>query len=135
VRRLMHLADIVPIYPLKQLTVLGEKKYIHPYLLKNLQIERPNQVCEIIITYVPMKDGLIYLTAIIDVFSRKIVSWGLSNSLDSESSLRVVKYGIETSGKPEILNPDQGSQFTCSQKINLLKREKYRFIWRVKEEH
>jgi putative transposase len=119
----MHLADIVPIYPLKQLTVLGEKKYIHPYLLKNLQIERPNQVCEIIITYVPMKDGLIYLTAIIDVFSRKIVSWVLSNSLDAESSLRVVRNGIETSGKPEILNSEQGSQFACLEYINLLKRE------------
>ena len=65
----------------------------------------------------------------------KIISWVLSNSLDSESSLRVVRYGIETSGKPEILNSDQGSQFAFLHYINLLKREKYRFIWRVKEEH
>ena len=124
VRRLMRLADIVPIYPRKQLTVLGERKYIHPYLLKNLKIERSNQVWEIDITYVPMKEGYMYLTAIIDVFSRKIVSWGLSNSLDAESSLRVVRSGIEINGKPEILNSDQGSQFTCLEYINLLKKEK-----------
>ncbi|MFT5667803.1 MAG: putative transposase [Vicingaceae bacterium] len=100
-----------------------------------MQIERPNQVCEIDITYVPMKDGFMYLTAIKDVFSRKIVSSGLSNSLDAESSLRVVRYGIETSGKPEIFNSDQGSQSTFLQNISLLKREKYRFLWMVKEEH
>jgi putative transposase len=66
----------------------------------------------------------LYLTTIIDVFSRKIVSWGLSNSLDAESSLRVVRYGIETSGKPEILNSEQGSQCSFLEYINPLKREK-----------
>ena len=123
VRRLMRLADIFPIYPRKHLTVLGEKKYIHPYLLKNLTIDRSNQVWEIDITYVPMQNGFMYLTAIIDVYSRKIISWGLSNSLDAESSLRVVRSGIETHGKPEILNSDQGSQFTCIDYIKLLKKE------------
>jgi putative transposase len=123
VRRLMRLADIFPIYPRKHLTVLGEKKYIHPYLLKNRKIDRPNQVWEIDITYVPMKNGFMYLTAIIDVYSRKIVSWGLSNSLDAESSLRVVRSGIATHGKPKILNSDQGSQFTCIEYIKLLKKE------------
>ena len=123
VRRLMRLADIFPIYPRKHLTVLGEKKYIHPYLLKNLTIDRSNQVWEIDITYVPMKNGFMYLTAIIDVYSRKIISWGLSNSLDAESSLRVVRSGIETHGKPEILNSDQGSQFTFIEYIKLLKKD------------
>ncbi len=64
-----------------------------------------------------------YLTAIKDVFSRKIISSVLSNSLDAESSLRVVRNGIETSGKPEILNSEQGFQFACLEYINLLKRE------------
>lgn len=123
VRRLMRLADIFPIYPRKHLTVLGEKKYIHPYLLKNLKIERSNQVWEIDITYVPMKNGFMYLTAIIDVYSRKIISWDLSNSLDAESSLKVVREGVEIHGKPEILNSDQGSQFTCIEYIKLLKKE------------
>lgn len=126
VRRLMRLADIIPIYPRKHLTVLGEKKYIHPYLLKNLKINRPNQVWEIDITYVPMQNGFMYLTAIIDVYSRKIVSWGLSNSLDAASSLRVIQSGLETYGKPEILNSDQGSQFTCLEYIKLLKDENIR---------
>ena len=123
IRRLMRLADIFPIYPRKHLTVLGEKKYIQPYLLKNLKIDRPNHVWEIDITYVPMKNGFMYLTAIIDVYSRKIVSWGLSNSLDAESSLRVTRSAIEAHGKPKILNSDQGSQFTCLEYIKLLKKE------------
>ena len=121
VRRLMRLAEITPIYPRRHLTVLGEKKYIHPYLLKNLTIDRPNQVWEIDITYVPMQKGFMYLTGIIDVYSRKIVSWGLSNTLDAEASLKVIRDGINSHGCPEILNSDQGSQFTCGAYIALLK--------------
>ena len=75
VRRLMRKANISPIYPRRHLTVLGEKKYIYPYLLKNLKIERVNQVWEIYITYIPMRKGFMYLTAIIDVYSRAIMSW------------------------------------------------------------
>lgn len=89
-----------------------------------MNIERSNQVWEIDINYVPIQQGFMYLTAIIDVFSRKIVSWELSNSLDVESSLRVIRSGIEINGKPEILNSDQGSQFTSLEYINLLKKEK-----------
>lgn len=121
VRRLMRLAGITPIYPRRHLTVLGEKKYIYPYLLKNLKVVRPNQVWAIDITYVPMQQGFMYLTAIIDIYSRKIVAWGLSNSLDAESSLRVVREAIDMYGAPDILNSDQGSQFTCSQYVELLK--------------
>jgi putative transposase len=123
VRRLMRKANIRPIYPRRHLTVLGEKKYIHPYLLKNLKIERPNQVWEIDITYVPMHKGFMYLTAIIDVYSRAIMAWGLSNTLDAQASLEVVKQAIKTKGKPEILNSDQGSQFTCLAYVELLKKE------------
>ncbi|MGM0634780.1 MAG: IS3 family transposase [Bacteroidota bacterium] len=123
VRRLMRKANIRPIYPRRHLTVLGEKKYVHPYLLKNLKIERPNQVWEIDITYVPMHKGFMYLTAIIDVYSRAIMAWGLSNTLDAQASLEVVKQAIKTKGKPEILNSDQGSQFTCLAYVELLKKE------------
>ena len=121
VRRLMRKASIKAIYPRRHLTVLGEKKYIHPYLLKDLIINRPNQVWEIDITYIPMRNGFMYLTAIIDVYSRYIVSWGLSNTLDAESSLQVVKDAVKAHGIPEILNSDQGSQFTCKEYINYLK--------------
>lgn len=123
VRRLMRKANIRPIYPRRHLTVLGEKKYIHPYLLKGLQINRPNHVWEIDITYIPMEKGFMYLTAIIDVYSRAIMGWGLSNTLDAMASLEVVKQAIRAYGKPEILNSDQGSQFTCLAYVSLLKTE------------
>jgi len=100
VRRLMRKANIRPIYPRRHLTVLGEKKYVHPYLLKGLKIERANQVWEIDITYIPMHKGFMYLTAIIDVYSRAIMAWGLSNTLDAQASLEVVKHAIKTKGKP-----------------------------------
>lgn len=123
VRRLMRKASIYPIYPRRYLTVLGEKKYVHPYLLYGLEIVRPNQVWQIDITYIPMANGFMYMTAIIDVYSRFIVGWGLSNSLDAAASLEVVKDAIATHGKPEILNSDQGSQFTCEDYVKLLKLE------------
>ena len=69
-----------------------------------------------------MSHGFMYLTAIIDVYSRYIVSWGLSNTLDAESSLEVIRSAVATHGKPEILNSDQGSQFTCKEYVNYLKK-------------
>tara|TARA_B100000700_G_scaffold198825_1_gene218716 strand:- start:76 stop:900 length:825 start_codon:yes stop_codon:yes gene_type:complete len=122
VRRLMRKANIRPIYPRRHLTCLGEKKYIHPYLLRNLEIVRTHQVWEVDITYIPMQQGFMYLTAVIDVFSRVIVGWGLSNTLDSKSSLGVVKQALAKHGKPEILNSDQGSQFTCLEYVSYLKK-------------
>lgn len=121
VRRLMRLANIRPIYPRKHLTQLGDKKYIYPYLLRNLKVERTNQVWAIDITYVPMQKGFMYLTAVIDVYSRYLVGWGLSNTLDAEASLKVLKAAVAEHGKPEIVNSDQGSQFTCQQYVDYLK--------------
>lgn len=73
VRRLMRKASIMPIYPRRMLTQKGENKYIYPYLLRNLEISKPNQVWQIDITYIPMKNGFMYMTAVIDVYSRYIV--------------------------------------------------------------
>ena len=123
VRRLMRKANLYPIYPRRHLTVLGEKKYIFPYLLADLAITKPNQVWQIDITYIPMKQGFMYLTAIIDVYSRYIVGWGLSNSLEAQASLSVVKQAIEREGKPDILNSDQGSQFACEVYTEYLKQQ------------
>lgn len=123
VRRLMRKANIRAIYPRRHLTVLGEKKYVYPYLLRDLSIERPNQVWEIDITYVPMKSGFMYLTAIIDVYSRMILGWGLANTLDAQVSLEVVQQTVATYGCPEIINSDQGSQFTCKEYVEYLKRK------------
>ncbi|TSA32983.1 MAG: IS3 family transposase [Porphyromonadaceae bacterium] len=114
VRRLLRKMGIMALYPKRNLSKLGHAKYIRPYLLRGLKIERPNQVWEIDITYLPMAKGFMYLTAIIDVYSRYVVGWDTFNSLDAENSLAVLKTAIANHGKPEIINSDQGSQFTCA---------------------
>jgi putative transposase len=123
VRRLLRLMGLLAIYPKKNLSRLGQAKYIKPYLLKDLKINRPNQVWSIDITYIPMPRGFLYLTAIIDVYSRYVVSWGISNTLDAACSLNVTKEAIERYGRPEIINSDQGSQFTCNEWIEYLEKE------------
>jgi putative transposase len=123
VRRLLRLMGLMAIYPKKNLSKLGLKKYIHPYLLKGLNIDRPNKAWAIDITYLPMKNGFLYLTAIIDIYSRYIVGWGVSNTLDADASLSVMKQAIKEHGKPEIINSDQGSQFTCEEWVKYLNLE------------
>jgi putative transposase len=124
VRRLLRLMGLMAIYPKRNLSKLGLGKYIRPYLLKGLKIERPNQVWAIDITYIPMNKGFLYLTAIIDLYSRYIVCWGISNTLEAEASLAVMKQAVKDYGKPEIINSDQGSQFTCEEWISYLESEK-----------
>jgi len=114
IRRLLRKMGIMAIYPKRNLSKLGHAKYIRPYLIRGIKIERPNQLWEIDITYVAMAKGFMYLTAIIDVYSRYVVAWDVFNSLDAENSLSVLKMGIEKHGNPEIINSDQGSQFTCA---------------------
>lgn len=114
VRRLLRKMGIMAIFPQKNLSKIGHAKHIRPYLLRGLKVNRPNQVWAIDITYIPMAKGFMYLTAIIDVFSRYIVGWDVSNSLDAENSLSVLKKAIAQYGMPEIINSDQGSQFTCA---------------------
>lgn len=123
VRRLMRVANIRPIYPRRHLTRWRNNEYVYPYLLRGLKINHCNQVWEIDITYVPMARSFMYLTAIIDVYSRYIVGWGLSNSLDAANCLEVVKTAIKQHGKPEIINSDQGIQFTCRQYVECLKEQ------------
>lgn len=123
VRRLLRVMGLMAIYPKKNLSRLGQAKYIRPYLLKGLKIVKPNQVWAIDITYIPMPKGFLYLTAIIDVYSRYVVGWGISNSLDAAYSLNVTKEAVLKYGKPEIINSDQGSQFTCHDWIEYLEKE------------
>ncbi len=96
-------------------------KYVYPYLLRGLNIDHPNQVWSIDITYCRMKHGFMYLTAIIDWYSRYIVGFTLSNTLEKASVIETVEKAIKLYGKPEIINCDQGSQFTSDGYINLLK--------------
>jgi putative transposase len=114
VRRLLRLMGIMAIYPKRNLSKLGLAKYIRPYLLKGLKITKPNQVWGVDITYIPMEKGFMYLTAIIDLYSRYIVGWDVFNKLNAENTLQVFKQAIKRHGQPEIINSDQGCQFTCA---------------------
>lgn len=113
VRRLLRKMGIMAIYPKRNLSKLGLSKYIHPYRLRGLEVTHSNHVWCIDITYIPMAKGFLYLTAIIDVYSRYIVGWDIHNTLDAENSLNVLRKAILVHGKPEIVNSDQGSQFMC----------------------
>jgi putative transposase len=114
IRRLLRLMGIMAIFPKRNLSKLGYARYIRPYLLKGLEITHSNQVWAIDITYIAMAKGFMYLVAIIDVYSRMIVGWDVFNSLNAENPLLVLKRAIAQYGKPEIINSDQGSQFTCA---------------------
>ena len=120
IRRLLRKMNIMAIYPKRNLSKLGNAEYIRPYLLKGLEINEPNQVWEIDITYIPMKKGFMYLIAIIDVYSRFIVGWKISNSLEALNCIIVLKEAIRKYGLPQIVNSDQGSQFTSALWIKTL---------------
>ena len=120
VRRLMRVMGIEAIYPRKRTTIPGGPSGIYPYRLKGLNISRPNQVWCADITYIPMRRGSMYLFAIMDWYSRKIIDWELSNTLDLSFCLDCLKRAIKHSGIPEIMNTDQGSQFTSEPWISFL---------------
>lgn len=113
--RLMKVLNWRTIYRKPRTTQRNKEHKVYPYLLKNLLIERDNQVWEIDITYVPMRKGFMYLCAIIDVHTRLVVNWSLSNSMTAQWCVSVVEGAIEKYGKPEIINTDQGSQFTSEE--------------------
>jgi putative transposase len=114
IRRLFRLMGHHTIYRRKNLTKAGLKEFIRPYLLRNLAITHANQVWSTDITYIPMRQGFMYLTAIMDVYSRKILGWGISNTLNASWCLQVLKDTIAQYGKPEIINTDQGCQYTSA---------------------
>lgn len=111
VQRLMRVMDIEAIYPKPRTTDRDENHKIYPYLLRNLPIERPNQVWSADITYIPMPSGFMYLVAVIDWYSRFVLSWQLSNTLDGTFCIEAIEAAREH-GQPEIFNSDQGVQFT-----------------------
>jgi Transposase and inactivated derivatives len=108
----MRKMGIQAVYRKKSLSVLGQAVYVKPYLLRGLNVDHRNQVWSIDITYIPMKKGFMYLTAIIDVYSRFIVGWSLHNTLDASNCIEVLQTAIRCYGAPEIINSDQGCQFT-----------------------
>ena len=100
------------LYPRRRTSQPGKGHKIYPYRLKGLRIDRPNQVWASDISYVPMAKGFMYLVAIIDWHSRKVLAWRLSNTLDSDFCIEALEEALATYGTPEIFNTDQGCQFT-----------------------
>jgi len=117
--RVMREMGIHAIYPEPQTTVRDTSHKIYPYLLKGLPIDHPNQVWATDITYIRLPGGFVYLVAIIDVYSRFIVAWRLSNTLDTQFCIDMLEQALHH-GKPEILNTDQGCQFTSALWIGLV---------------
>lgn len=122
IKRLYRLMGLSTIYPKKNLSKPNLAEYKYPYLLKGLEINRLNQVWAADITYIPMFRGFMYMYAIIDVYSRKIMGWGISNTMSVEWCKSITKEAIREHGKPEIFNTDQGSQFTSPVFINELQK-------------
>lgn len=112
IERLFRLMDIQGMVPGPHTSKGNKEHKKYPYLLRNLNITHFNQVWGIDITYVPIKTGYLYLIAIIDLYSRYVVGWSLSNTMEAEWCVDAVNQAIEKHGKPQILNSDQGSQFT-----------------------
>jgi putative transposase len=113
VQRLMRLMGLEALYPKRRTSQPGAGHKIYPYLLRDLEITRPDQVWSTDITYVPLRRGFMYLVAVLDWYSRYVLSWRLSNSLESCFCLEALEEALAV-GQPEIFNTDQGSQFTSA---------------------
>jgi len=121
VRRLMKKSNWQTLYQQPCTTQMDKAAYKYPYLLRDMEINRANQVWQTDITYIPMQKGFMYLIAIIDVHSRYIVNWSLSNTMTAAWCTQVMSEAIQKHGKPQIVNTDQGCQFTSEIFINCLK--------------
>lgn len=126
VKRYMREIGICVIYPKPNLSANNQKHNVFPYLLRNLNINHPNHVWSVDITYIKMGKSHMYLTAIIDWYSRYIVGYELSDTLDTESVITALRRAIKTYGTPEIINSDQGCQFTSDEYINYLAKQNIR---------
>src|SRR5271170_7932686 len=121
VRRLMRKIGLSPIYQAPRTSEPHPAHKTYPYLLRKLVIERPNHVWCADVTYIPMRRGFLYLVAIMDWFSRKVLAWRLSNTMDVDFCVTALEEAIARVGRPEIFNTDQGSQFTSFAFTNTLK--------------
>ena len=121
VQRLMRLMGLRALYPRRRTSQPGKGHKIYPYLLRDLAIERANQVWATDITYLPMAKGFMYLVAIIDWHSRRVLSWRVSNTLDTDFCVEALEEALQRFGAPEIFNTDQGRQFTSEAFTGVLK--------------
>lgn len=122
VQRLMRQMGMVAIYPKARTSKPGKGHKIYPYLLRNLKIDRPNQVWATDVTYIPMAKGFVYLVAIMDWYSRKVLSWRLSTTMDTEPCVAALEEALARYGSPEIFNTDQGAVFTSEDFTGVLKQ-------------
>jgi putative transposase len=120
VRRLMTKIGLAPIYQRPRTTVPHPEHRKYPYLLKDLEITRPNQVWCADITYIPMRRGFLYLVAVMDWATRKVLSWKLSNTMEADFCIEALEEAMAKYGRPQIFNTDQGSQFTSPRFIEVL---------------
>ncbi|MGH9893436.1 MAG: IS3 family transposase [bacterium] len=121
VRRLMRKIGLAPIYQAPRTSEPHPRHKIYPYLLRHMTIERPNQVWCADVTYIPMRRGFLYLVAIMDWASRKVLAWRLSNTMEADFCVAALEEAVARYGKPDIFNTDQGSQFTSFAFTNTLK--------------
>ena len=121
VRRLMDLMDLQAIYRRPRTTIPNKEHKIYPYLLNDVEIAFPNHVWSTDITYIPMEKGFMYLVAVIDWYSRHVLSWRLSNTLEGTFCIEALEDALDAaSARPEIFNTDQGSQFTSDKFTSVL---------------
>jgi len=120
VQRLMRTMGITALYPKPSTTIAAPGHKIYPYLLRDIVIDHPGQVWATDITYLPMAHGFLYLAAIVDWYSRKVLAWRVSNTMDQQFCLDALTEALEIYGAPEIFNSDQGSQFTATDFIGVL---------------
>jgi putative transposase len=121
VRRLMRKMGIHAIYRKPRTTIPEQGHKVYPYLLRDLVIERPNQVWAADVTYIPMARGFLYLVAVMDWYSRKVLAWRLSNTMTADFCVEALEEALAPFGPPEIFNTDQGSQFTSQAFTGTLK--------------
>ena len=121
VRTLMQVMRLKTVYCRPRTTVIDPGKYKFPYLLRNLEIVNSNQAWALDISYIPLRKGFMYLVAIMDLYSRYIVGWSLSNTMEAEWVVDTLKEAINQHGKPGIINSDQGSQFTSDEYVDYVK--------------
>jgi len=126
VQRLMRLMGLVSVSPGKKTSVPGNGHKIYPYLLRKMPVVRPNQVWCSDITYIRLKNGFVYLAAVMDWYSRKILSWEVSATLDDSFCISALERALRRYPKPEIFNTDQGAQFTGEGFTNGLKQQDIR---------
>jgi len=121
IQRLRRILAIETLYPKRNLSLANQQHKIYPYLLRGLSVDRPNQVWSTDITYIPMAKGFVYLVAVMDWYSRRVLSWRLSTTMDTGFCVDALEDAIAHFGCPTIFNTDQGSQFTSEEFTGVLK--------------